>query len=182
MQIGLPTETTTGTPYIKYYCEYIKAVENKFTKKGVYLPLCIMVSEDTKHETFKLLRENQCFGLSRNQVYVVEQGMGVPALSDSDARLVIDNHKKLVMKPHGHGDIHALLYKHGITKDWESKGIKYMVLFQDTNGLAFHSLPLMLGVSETNGFIMNSLAIPRKAKQAIGGIAKLVHEKTGAEK
>jgi UDP-sugar pyrophosphorylase len=40
----------------------------------------------------------------------------------------------------------------------------------------------MLGVSETNGFIMNSLAIPRKAKQAIGGIAKLVHAETGAER
>lgn len=107
--------------------------------------------------------------------------MGVPALGDSDARLVMKD-EKLVMKPHGHGDIHALLHKHSVTKRWERKGIKYMVLFQDTNGLAFHSLPLMLGVSETNGFIMNSLTIPRKAKQAVGGIAKLVHEETGAEK
>jgi len=151
------------------------------TKRGVHLPLCIMVSEDTKHETFRLLRENQCFGLSRSQIYIVQQGMGVPALSDSNAKLVVKD-KRLVMKPHGHGDIHSLLYTHGITKLWEKQGIKYMVLFQDTNGLAFHSLPLMLGVSETNGFIMNSLAIPRKAKQAIGGIAKLVHETTGAEK
>lgn len=108
--------------------------------------------------------------------------MGVPALADSDARLVKKD-GKLVMKPHGHGDIHALLYKDGITKKWEKElGIKYMVLFQDTNGLAFHSLPLMLGVSEKNGFIMNSLTIPRKAKQAVGGIAKLVNSETGAER
>lgn len=40
----------------------------------------------------------------------------------------------------------------------------------------------MLGVSETNGFIMNSLTIPRKAKQAVGGIAKLVHTETGEER
>ena len=44
---------------------------------------------------------------------------------------------------------------------------------KDTNGLAFHALPLMLGVSVNRGFIMNSLAVPRKAKQAIGGIATL---------
>lgn len=31
----------------------------------------------------------------------------------------------------------------------------------------------MLGVSKELGLIMNSLAVPRKAKQAIGGIAKL---------
>lgn len=180
-KIGLPTETTTGTSYIQYYCEYIRAVERKMTKKGTFLPLCIMVSGDTKRETFKLLKDNQCFGLRRRQIFIVEQGKGVPALADSAARLAVKD-EKLVMKPHGHGDIHSLLYKDGITKTWEKQGIKYMVFFQDTNGLAFHSLPLMLGVSETNGFIMNSLAIPRKAKQAIGGIAKLVHAETGAER
>ena len=50
---------------------------------------------------------------------------------------------------------------------------------QDTNGLAFHTLPLMLGVSKELGLVMNSLAVPRKAKQAIGGIAKLT--KTGTD-
>lgn len=99
-------------------------------KKGDRLPLCIMVSGDTKRETFKLLKENKCFGLRRRQIYVVEQGKGVPALADSDATLVVKD-EKLVMKPHGHGDIHALLYKDGITKKWEQElGIKYMVLFQ----------------------------------------------------
>ena len=53
---------------------------------------------------------------------------------------------------------------------------------KDTNGLAFHSLPLMLGVSVQNNFIMNSLAIPRKAKQAIGGIAKLTNPETKEER
>lgn len=99
------------------------------TKKGTFLPLCIMVSGDTKHETFKLLKDNQCFGLRRRQIYIVEQGKGVPALADSEARLAVKD-EKLIMKPHGHGDIHSLLYKDGITKKWEKQGIKYMVFFQ----------------------------------------------------
>ena len=37
----------------------------------------------------------------------------------------------------------------------------------------------MIGTSVQKDFIMNSLAIPRKAKQAIGGIAKLT-DKDGA--
>ena len=120
-----------------------------------------------------------------------------------------DDSYKLLTKPHGHGDIHALLHKQGISKKWEDDfGIKYLVIFQvsltlfligiqednysqrfclllilqDTNGLAFNALPLMLGVSEKRGFIMNSLTIPRKAKQAVGGIAKLRNEKTGEER
>ncbi len=100
------------------------------TKKGTYLPLCIMVSGDTKFETFKLLKDNKCFGLRRRQIFIVEQGKGVPALGDSEALLVVKD-EKLVMKPHGHGDIHALLHKDGITKKWEKDfGVKYMVMFQ----------------------------------------------------
>jgi hypothetical protein len=34
----------------------------------------------------------------------------------------------------------------------------------------------MLGVSKELGLLMNSLAVPRKAKQAIGGIAKLTRK------
>jgi UDP-sugar pyrophosphorylase len=46
---------------------------------------------------------------------------------------------------------------------------------QDTNGLALHSLDAVLGVSMELELEVNSLAIPRKAKQAIGGIARLMH-------
>lgn len=150
-----------------------------------FLPLCIMVSNDTKQPTMQLLKENKCFGLRRRQIYIVQQGDGVPALTDGMARFEMDSKDpfKVVTKPHGHGDIHSLLYKEGVTREWEQKlGIKYIVFFQDTNGLAFHTLPLMLGVSENRGFIMNSLCVPRKAKQAIGGLAKLKNASTGEER
>jgi hypothetical protein len=39
-----------------------------------------------------------------------------------------------------------------------------------------------LGVSTKLDLIMNSLAVPRKAKQAIGGIAKLTNKKSGENK
>ncbi len=144
-----------------------------------------MVSNDTKEPTMKLLNDNNNFGLKKGQISIVQQGDGVPALIDNDARFALDpkNPYKVVTKPHGHGDIHALLYKEGVTKEWQDTlGIEYMVLFQDTNGLAFHTLPLLLGVSQQHGFIMNSLCVPRKANQAIGGIAKLSNASTGQER
>ena len=89
-----------------------------------------MVSNDTKGHTFKLLKDNKCFGLRRRQIFIVEQGAGVPALADNDAKIVMQD-GKIVTKPHGHGDIHTLLFKDGITKKWEQDfGTKYMVLFQ----------------------------------------------------
>lgn len=47
---------------------------------------------------------------------------------------------------------------------------------QDTNGLALHTLAPVLGVSTAREFEVNSMAIPRKAKQAIGGITTLTRE------
>lgn len=50
-----------------------------------------------------------------------------------------------------------------------------MTFFQDTNGLGFKTLPAVLGVSKELSLEVNSLAVPRVAKQAVGAICKLKH-------
>jgi UDP-sugar pyrophosphorylase len=141
-----------------------------------------MTSGDTHDRTLKLLESKDYFGMDPDSVTLVQQGQGVPALLDNDAKFAVDSEDpcKVQTKPHGHGDIHALLFQHKVARQWKEQGIKWLVCFQDTNGLSFHTLPLMLGVSVDQHLIMNSLAVPRKAKQAIGGIAQLKNKKTGA--
>ena len=176
-QIGLPTELATGTKYIQYYIETILAYQSRYAAPGTKLPLCIMTSGDTNARTVALLKKHANFGMDADQITIVQQGQGVPALSDNNATIALDPSDpcKVLAKPHGHGDVHALLHSHGVAKKWLSKqGMQYAVFFQDTNGLAFHCLPLALGVSDELGLAMNSIAVPRRAKQAIGGIAKLV--------
>ena len=53
-------------------------------------------------------------------------------------------------------------------------GKKYIVFFQDTNALCFTVTIAALGVSEAQGFEVNSIAIPRVAKDAVGAITRLV--------
>jgi UDP-sugar pyrophosphorylase len=182
-QVGLPTELATGTCYLQYYIEYILAAQARYGKNNMKLPLCIMTSVDTHARTLQLLQEHNYFGMDSAQVTLVQQGHGVPALLDNDAKMALapDGACKIVTKPHGHGDVHALLYQHQVAKKWKEQGIEWLVCFQDTNGLSFHTLPLMLGVSVDVEpcLVMNSLAVPRKAKQAIGGIAQLTHKETG---
>jgi UDP-sugar pyrophosphorylase len=191
-QIGLPTELATGTPYIQYYIEYILAVQSKYRtgaeKAERGLPLCIMTSSDTNDKTRELLEKNNYYGMDPSDVTIVQQGKGVPALLDNDARIAVERDQQgrpvsVVTKPHGHGDVHELLHRHGVARTWlEERRLRYVVLFQDTNGLAFHSLPAMLGVSASQNLIMNSLAVPRKAGQAIGGIATLTHAGSGRKR
>lgn len=182
-QVGLPTELATGTCYLQYYIEYILAVQSRYGQRGTQLPLCIMTSGDTHARTLDLLERHNYFGMGRSQVTLVQQGQGVPALLDNEAKIALDptNPCRILTKPHGHGDIHSLLFQHQVAKKWRDQGIKWLVCFQDTNGLSFHTLPLMLGVSVSVEpcLIMNSLAVPRKAKQAIGGIAQLTHKASG---
>ncbi len=51
----------------------------------------------------------------------------------------------LQTKPHGHGDVHALLHSSGLAAGWAAAGVKWVCFFQDTNGLVFRALPAALG-------------------------------------
>ncbi|KAI4999850.1 hypothetical protein ZWY2020_004439 [Hordeum vulgare] len=107
-----------------------------------------------------------------SQVKIVKQEK-VACLADNDARLALDpNDKyKIQTKPHGHGDVYSLLYSSGLLEQWYACWLRNW----DTNGLLFNAIPSALGVSATKGYNVNSLAVPRKAKEAIGGITKLTH-------
>ncbi|MCL7049254.1 hypothetical protein MKW94_023927, partial [Papaver nudicaule] len=140
------------------------------------IPLVIMTSDDTNARTLDLLESNAYFGMKPNQVKLLKQEK-VACLDDNDARLAVDpvNKYRIQTKPHGHGDVHSLLYSSGLLKTWHDAGLKWVLFFQDTNGLLFRAIPSALGVSSTKEYHVNSLAVPRKAKEAIGGIAKLTH-------
>jgi len=176
-QLGLPTELATETNYLQYYIETILAIQSRYSKHGMKLPLCIMVSNDTNAGTIELLESNDYFGMEKEQITIVQQGDGVPALQDNNATIAMDSKDpcKIQAKPHGHGDIHALLHSKRVALDWCRKGLEWVIFFQDTNGLAFHTLAPALGVSVSRDLVMNSIAVPRKGKQAVGGIAKLTN-------
>eukprot|EP01018_Ginkgo_biloba_P019980 Gb_41797 [translate_table: standard] len=136
-----------------------------------------MTSDDTHTRTQQLLESNAFFGMKSNQVQLLKQEK-VACLQDNDARMALDpcDKYKIQTKPHGHGDVHALLYSSGLVHKWQSLGVKWALFFQDTNGLLFKAIPAALGVSASKDLHLNSLAVPRKAKEAIGGIAELTHK------
>jgi UDP-sugar pyrophosphorylase len=74
-----------------------------------------MVSDDTHDRTVKILEENNYFGLDKSHVDLVKQE-NVPALLDNDGNMALSENGefKIITKPHGHGDIHTLLYQYGV--------------------------------------------------------------------
>jgi UDP-sugar pyrophosphorylase len=176
IKINLPTELTTQTKYIALYVNSILAMQEQARaetgKADLILPLCIMTSGDTDGKTRALLAENKNFGMADGQLTIVKQEK-VPALTNNDAHFALDSPFEIETKPHGHGDVHELLFSSGTIKSWVDSGKSWVVFFQDTNGMVFRALPAALGVSKSMGLSVNSFTVPRRPGEAVGAICRL---------
>ena len=140
IKLALPSEIVTETSYIESYIQSILALQERARKSSgqaeLELPLAIMTSDDTDKLTTELLKSNHNFGLTPTQLTIFKQGK-VPSLLDNDAHFTLEENDPYALdtKPHGHGDVHMLLYQNQIIQRWvEQQGRKHVVFFQDTNG------------------------------------------------
>lgn len=171
IKVALPTQMTTEMTYLELYCKQILNIQRKYGN-GKLLPLAIMVSDDTFEQTLNVLNENNHYGLLKAQVKILKQEK-VVSMTNNDGKIAMKNTYEIDTKPHGHGDIHSLMYSTGTAKKWLNYGVKWCVFFQDTNSLAFNTIPASLGVSALRNLEVNTLTCPRVAKAAMGAIVKL---------
>lgn len=184
IKLGIQTDLITQRVFINVYIEYLLAYEarmrnfHNITDPEFHIPLCIMTSDDTHLKTIKLLEENNYYGYKKANLTIVKQEK-VPALLNNDCHIALIKDKLVIdTKPHGHGDVHTLLYQNGVVEKWQKLGKKWVVFFQDTNILVFNCLPSAVGVSKAKSFVVNSITIPRKPGDNLGGICKLTESQT----
>lgn len=178
IKLSLETNLCTNKSYLEVYVRYIQAMQylarQKTGRDDIRIPLVIMTSGDTDPMTRQLLKDNNNFGMDDDMISIVMQDK-VAALKDGSAGLALedDDRWSLQTKPHGHGDVHHLLYREGLVDKWEKEGRSHVIFLQDTNALVINSVVPTLGVSVAKGFHMNSICIPRLAGEAAGAIARL---------
>ncbi len=172
IKLDIPVEVTEGTTYLQHYASCIRAMEARMAGKRL-MPFIIMTSQDTHAATLATLERHDWFGLKREQVHILKQEL-VPAIANNEGQLALEERYKLILKPHGHGDIHMLLHTSGLAAKLHADGIEHLVFIQDTNGQVFNIVPAALGVSVVKGYDFNSIAVPRIPGEAAGGLATLV--------
>jgi UDP-sugar pyrophosphorylase len=134
IKIALPVDSITRKPFMQWYAEYLLAYQARACKGSRTIPLAIMTSDDTHTRTVDFLEAHDYFGLSRAQVTLMKQEK-VPALINNQAHFAREKGSFLLeTKPHGHGDVHHLLWAEGIATAWAKAGIKYVVFFQVGGG------------------------------------------------
>eukprot|EP00484_Ammonia_sp_Unknown_P017583 CAMPEP_0197039630 /NCGR_PEP_ID=MMETSP1384-20130603/16411_1 /TAXON_ID=29189 /ORGANISM="Ammonia sp." /LENGTH=635 /DNA_ID=CAMNT_0042470259 /DNA_START=84 /DNA_END=1991 /DNA_ORIENTATION=- len=170
IKISLPMDITTEMCFIEFYIKMILKYHHN-------APLMIMTSNDTHDQTVKLLQENNNFGMNgAGQLTLLKQEL-VPTFSNNKCHFGMTGKYELGEKPHGHGDVHSLLYNSGLALKWKNDfKVKWLLFFQDTNPMAFRALPSTLGVSVESNYAMNSMTVPRTAGQALGAITKLTNK------
>mmetsp|Transcript_10883 Transcript_10883/g.19215 ORF Transcript_10883/g.19215 Transcript_10883/m.19215 type:complete len:600 (+) Transcript_10883:279-2078(+) len=177
-KVSIPAEILTNKCFLQNFCESILALQARARRdsgnNGIVLPLAIMTSGDTHQITEELLHKHTNFGMEEGQITLLQQQQ-VPAMLDDQGRFAINPKTGLVAtKPHGHGDVHSLVFQAGLLDTWKEEfDVKWVLFFQDTNTLVFRAVTAALGVSASKDFDINSLTVPRKPGEAVGGICQL---------
>ncbi|KAF4145384.1 UTP--glucose-1-phosphate uridylyltransferase domain-containing protein [Phytophthora infestans] len=178
IKLRLPVETLTHTSYLEAYVQHLLAMQtlaNTQSKTSVQIPLAIMTSDSTHEATHNFLKEHKNFGMSENQLTLMKQEKVpcVDVIEGSEPKLKLAVHDELlVMKPHGHGDVHTLLHTSGLAAKWQQQGKKYVHFIQDTNYLILNGVLPILGACVKHNWGFAFTTVPRKAKDASGGIVR----------
>ncbi|KAF8772163.1 hypothetical protein HU200_006162 [Digitaria exilis] len=150
IKVALPRETTTGKCFLQHYIESILSLQEAS---------CKMVDGEF---SLYLHKARSTFGFDSTYSFFFQEK--VACLADNDARLALDPNDK---------------YKFRLTRRVKgASGFSFSRIQMDCFSMFVHcptAIPSALGVSATKGYNVNSLAVPRKAKEAIGGITKLTH-------
>jgi UDP-sugar pyrophosphorylase len=177
IKLALPCEIATGTSVLEFYCAHILALQRLLTTRlgrTVRLPLCVMTSVDTHEATLALLRDNAHYGLSAAQVTCLRQRR-VLSFRDQTGGIALRAGAtyEVETKPHGHGDVHALMRTSGLASRWAREGVHWIYFTQDSSALYLFHYLASLGAAAASGYDCAFVASPRKPGESCGILASM---------
>jgi len=127
---------------------------------GVTIPWVIMVSETNEDQTRDFFQDNELFGLDRDNVWFVVQGMN-PALSEEGDILLAERHR-LFLNPNGHGGSFSALRDSGALESLVEQGRDTLFYFQVDNVLVNLLDPVYVGYHLLEGCDMSSKCVMKR--------------------
>ena len=125
-----PIGPITNSPLFHFHARKVLA---KSLEYGKAVPFYIMTSEANYEATVACFKENDWFGLDRENIFFFKQGMW-PGMT-ADGKIILDKPGHVFMSPDGHGGLLAALKNSGALADMKKRGIKSVFFFQVDNPL-----------------------------------------------
>lgn len=139
---------------------------------GTLIPWYIMTSNENDSETKEFFKNNDYFGLSKEDVFFFTQGM-LPAI-DEEGRLILDSKYHIFENPNGHGGIFSALRDSGALDDIKKRHIEELFYFQVDNVLIKICDPYFIGYHRLAHADMSAKVVSkRNPYEKVGIIGKL---------
>lgn len=135
---------------------------------GCIIPWYIMTSIPTRDATEKFFKDNNYFGLEKNQIIFFNQGT-LPAFSSDGKKFLLSNLLQLVESPDGNGGLYRSLRDNHIVEDFKKRGIKHIYVYCVDNVLSKLADPVFIGYAIKYGFQLATKAVrKRDSHESVG--------------
>jgi UDP-N-acetylglucosamine/UDP-N-acetylgalactosamine diphosphorylase len=131
-----------------------------------------MTSAATEAATHAAFERADCFGLPREDVFFLRQGM-VPSF-DFDGKLLLERPDRLFESPNGHGGSLTALLESGALDDMAARGIDTIFYYQVDNPLVPIGDPVLLGFHvEARAEVSCKVLRKREPAEKLGVVARV---------
>ena len=151
-----PVTPLTGKSLFQVFAEKIARSSERFK---VTIPWFILTSEINNDATISAFEESNFFGLSRDSVHFIVQGL-VPAV-DYEGKMILSEKGKIAMTPDGHGGSLRALVRSGATEIMREKGIDVVSYFQVDNPIVQCIDPAFIGFHLIGNSELSSKMVPK---------------------
>lgn len=151
-----PVGPLTNRTLFGYHAQRVLAASRRY---GCDLPYYVMTSRANHDDTQAAFEEANYWGLERDQVFFLTQGM-LPAV-DADGRLLLADKGALALSPDGHGGCFEALSRSGALDDMARRGVEQIFYFQVDNPLAPVFDPVFIGHHVLAGAEMSTKVVEK---------------------
>jgi UDP-N-acetylglucosamine/UDP-N-acetylgalactosamine diphosphorylase len=192
--IGLPSKKSLFQIQAERIAKVQQLAQKATGKEGV-IPWYVMTSGPTKKSTQEFFEKHQFFGLSKENVFLFEQGV-LPCISNNGKILLESKGKvslhslhsslrgitanrsclKVAVAPDGNGGIYQALLTSGVREDMRKRGIEHIQAYCVDNCLMKVADPVFIGFAASKDVdVATKVVRKRNATESVG----LILQKNG---
>lgn len=151
-----PVTPVTKKTLFQVFAEKIARSGERF---GVTIPWFILTSEINNDATIAAFEEGNYFGLNKDSVHFIVQGL-VPAVGN-DGKILLAEKGQIAMTPDGHGGSLRALVRSGAVDTMKAQGIDIISYFQVDNPIVQCIDPAFVGYHVLGNSELSSKMVPK---------------------